>query len=336
MQFIEDLYTHLLRRSPSSTEIQHWVRQMDEGLSERAVFYRFISSSEYQATHRIRLPFPIGHFHSPIVDPDEARKYVPRDRNMDPGLLPGLTLSLAGMEEFWASNGALISRTPFAKSAGSSTRYYYDNAVYPIGDATIYRLMILHHRPKRIIEVGSGFSSAAALDAIDESEQETQLTCIEPDPTRLFGLIRPSDRLRIRVMEDVVQAVPLSTFDQLEEHDILFIDSTHVVKTGSDVNHELFSVLPRLKPGVVIQIHDILYPFEYPDEWVYAHNYSWNEIYAIRAFLMHNHDYRVDFFNDLFARKFVRVIEQVYPTFLLNPGGGIWLTKTGPRSETSG
>jgi hypothetical protein len=75
-------------------------------------------------------------------------------------------------------------------------------------------------------------------------------------------------------------------FDVLDENDILFINSSHVAKTGSDVNFELFEILPRLKKGVIVHIHDILYPFEYPREWVIERNYSWNEVYAVRAFLM--------------------------------------------------
>ena len=94
----------------------------------------------------------------------------------------------------------------------------------------------------------------------------------------------------------------MSVFDELNEGDILFIDSTHVLRTGSDVCFELFEVLPRLAPGVLVHFHDIFWPFEYPRAWVVDENRSWNELYAIRAFLMNNSDWHIIFFNHYFAK----------------------------------
>ncbi len=124
-----------------------------------------------------------------------------------------------------------------------------------------------------------------------------------------------------------MQAVPLSYFDDLQRNDILFIDSTHVVKTGSDVVFELFEILPRLHSGVVVHFHDVFYPFEYPREWVIDRNYSWNELYALRAFLMGNRDWEILFFNDYMARTERPRLRQQAPEMLANPGGGLWLRR---------
>jgi hypothetical protein len=141
--------------------------------------------------------------------------------------------------------------------------------------------------------------------------------------------LRESDAKRVSIIETPVQEVDLRTFDPLEENDILFIDSTHVMKTGSDVNFELFEVLPRIKKGVLIHFHDIQYPFEYPDEWVYNRKYSWNEIYALRAFLMYNERFRVEFFNSLFIGRNRELVRATYEPMLKNPGASLWLRKIG-------
>ena len=95
----------------------------------------------------------------------------------------------------------------------------------------------------------------------------------------------------------MVQNVKLIEFEKLEPNDLLFIDSSHISKIGSDLNYLLFEVLPSLKPGVIIHFHDILYPFEYPYEWIEKGIY-WNEAYLLKAFLMHNKNYEILLFND--------------------------------------
>src|SRR5262245_31675908 len=326
-RYIEGVYQHLLQRDASEGEVRYWLQQLERGVAERYVFSAVIELPEYGSRSATRLAFPPGHFHSPIVNPGEARPYVRTEANPEPSLLAGLDISLDRMRDFWMANRSIVAQTPFPQHATGGARYYYWNDVYPIGDATIYRLMLHARRPRRIVEVGSGFSTAVALDTLDELQLHTSITCIEPDPQRLFGLIARRDRKRITLINAKVQDVPLSHFRELDRDDILFIDSTHVIKTGSDVNHELFHVLPALNNGVLIHFHDIHYPFEYPDKWLYELNYSWNEVYALRAFLMHNLNYRIDFMTDLFGKRFPGLIEETFPAFLLNPGGSLWLTK---------
>jgi hypothetical protein len=99
------------------------------------------------------------------------------------------------------------------------------------------------------------------------------------------------------------------------------------MKTGSDVCHELFNILPALNRGVIIHFHDVFWPFEYPEDWVLLENRSWNEIYGLRAFLMNNSEYEILFFNDLFGRYFRSAIEKDYPDMLKNIGGSLWLRK---------
>jgi len=152
------------------------------------------------------------------------------------------------------------------------------------------------------------------------------LTFIEPYPQLLTSLVGGGND-RVKILAHDVQQTPLETFDELEANDFLVIDSTHVMSTGSDVCFELFEILPRLKPGVLVHFHDIFWPFEYPRDWVVRENRSWNELYALRAFLTNNQEWEIVFFNDYFSRLEGKTICETFPLFLKNPGGALWLTK---------
>jgi len=115
-------------------------------------------------------------------------------------------------------------------------------------------------------------------------------------------------------------------FDALSSNDILFIDSTHVSKTGSDVNRILFDILPRLSRGVFIHFHDVFYPFEYPKEWVYEGR-AWNEDYILRAFLEYNDAFEIVLFGTWLAKFERDLLREMMPMTLENPGGSLWLRK---------
>ena len=188
--------------------------------------------------------------------------------------------------------------------------------------------MLRHLRPAQIIEIGAGASSAVALDTFDRFFAERPRGCfIDPYPALLQSMLTPQDNATVEIIEAAIQDVLLARFDALQGNDILFIDSTHVVKTGSDVTYELFEILPRIRSGVVVHFHDVFYPFEYPRQWAVDRNYSWNEIYALRAFLTGNRDWEILFFDDYFARIERARVERDAPEVLANPGGGLWLRR---------
>jgi predicted O-methyltransferase YrrM len=187
--------------------------------------------------------------------------------------------------------------------------------------------MLREARPKRIIEVGSGLSSAAMLDLNDRVlGGAVAFTFIDPDMTRLRPLLRPDDHARVTLIERRVQEVPLEAFAALRENDVLFIDSSHVSKIGSDVNRLYFDVLPVLAPGVLIHIHDVAGNLEYPREWL-DEGRAWNEQYLLRAFLMHNHAYRIELFTGLLFNQHHEFLRQHLPLAAKGGGGQIWLRK---------
>jgi hypothetical protein len=281
----------------------------------------------------VKLYAPPGHFYSPIVNTAELTSVIPEIR---PGVevrLADVRIDLGAMEQFWHRLLPILRGTPFTVERSADRRYYFDNPAFSFADSMMLRAMILHFRPRRIVEVGSGYSSACALDTtFDEAKLDCDIVFVEPYPELLRQLMRVGDERRVTIVPQPVQRVPIELFERLRAGDILFIDSTHVVKTGSDVVHELSKILPILAPGVVVHFHDVFYPFEYGYEWAIAQNRSWNEIYALRAFLAFNSRFEVIFFNDMFGQLRRELVAQTAPDFLRNTGGSIWLQTRGATS----
>lgn len=187
------------------------------------------------------------------------------------------------------------------KYAKDDLRYYYDNSYFTLGCAKILYYMIRFLKPKRIIEVGSGFSTAVMLDTNEQCfNNDIDIISIEPYPDRLRKLLHKTDA--INIYEKRLEDMPLDFFQCLGENDILFIDSSHVSKFNSDVNFIFFNVLPKLKSGVYIHFHDIFYPFIYPKEWIYEGR-VYNEMYMLRAFLMNNEKYSIQLFPDMLIKE---------------------------------
>jgi predicted O-methyltransferase YrrM len=265
---------------------------------------------------------PPGHYYSPIVSLADL------DRETIAGASQPLDIALDAdaMLEHLRAITQHYQPGQFPASQADA-RFHLDNGFFGIGDAITLSGMISEYRPTQIIEVGSGYSSAVILDTLDKLGLETPCTFIEPYPQRLNGLLREADHGRVTIHESPVQKVPMDVFEALNSGDMVFFDTTHVSKTGSDVNHEIFEVLPRLKSGVLIHFHDMFNKFEYPLSWIFDHNRSWNEIYTLRAFLMNNDAYEILLFSDFIAR--VRQPESLAlcHDFMINPGGALWLRK---------
>lgn len=267
--------------------------------------------------------FPAGHFYSPIPAWNEVARDA--DRIFAPTReLPGIDLRANAQRELLDELARFYSDLPYGKLEG--LRYTFDNPNFGHGDAIVLYSMIRHLRPRRVVEVGSGYSSAALVDTNQLFFDGTiDCTFIDPAPQLLESLLRPGDR--VRILPSRVQDAPEETFAALEANDILFIDSSHVLKTGSDVHYLLFEVLPRLGSGVVVHFHDIFYPFEYPQSWVCNLRLAWNEIYAVHAFLQFNSEFEIVFFNSYLASTQEERIRAAMPLALVNSGGSLWIRR---------
>jgi predicted O-methyltransferase YrrM len=281
-------------------------------------------ASELAELRHYRTWVPPGHFHSPIPSP---RSIDPQVLEARPRQLPAVDLNETGQLALLSEFAEYYREIPWSERPTPGLRYYFDNDSYGHSDAICLYAMIRHARPARIIEVGSGYSSCVFLDT-NERFFGNRITCtfIDPHPERLLSLISEADRGCLRLIDSDLQRVSLDTFEALTEGDILFIDSTHVVKTGGEVNYIFFDILPRLRAGVFIHFHDVHYPFEYPASWVYEGR-AWNEAYFLRAFLQYNNEFEVVFFNtylEYFHEEFFR---DKMPLCLKEPGGSIWIKK---------
>src|SRR5262245_14328155 len=237
-------------------------------------------------------------------------------------------------------------------------------SAFPIGErpriASMMRLTNPNHRPARAKRVGSSkkptnpikitrldgiakkpsnFESKKNMSASIDPRTMIELalvhrlfdnriacTFVDPYPQFLRWLLRDDDLGRIEILDRGLQGITLDLFRTLESNDILFIDSTHVAKVGSDVNYIFAEILPTLRPGVYVHFHDIFYPFEYPKEWIYD-GHAWNEAYLLRAFLTFNRAYEIVLFNTFLEHfhrdRFLRKM----PLCLENEGGSIWLRR---------
>jgi predicted O-methyltransferase YrrM len=252
---------------------------------------------------------PPGHYSSPttsLADIERALSWSPD--------LPGVELREREQVELARALSPSLAEAP-------RDRYRPDNAVFSASDAALHHAMLRYFRPRRVIEVGCGHSTAVLLDTAQRHSLEVDLTCIEPYPERLLALLRPGDDLEL--IRAPVQEVPLEAYARLEAGDLLFIDSTHVVKAGSDVLWLYLHVLPRLAPGVLVQIHDVFWPFEYPEEWL-REGRDWNEDYFLHAFLCHNQAWEMLLFGAWLWRHHLELV----PEAVRMPGaGGLWMRR---------
>jgi predicted O-methyltransferase YrrM len=209
------------------------------------------------------------------------------------------------------------------------TEYWADNDQYPALDAWVLTALLRELRPNRMIEVGSGFSSliTARLNR-DELAGELDFTCIEPYPRDFLRAGVPGiSHLRIEEIQDT----PLETFDALQSGDILFIDSSHTVKTGGDVPWIFGEVIPRLAPGVHVHVHDIFLPGDYPEPWVQA-GWGWNEIYLVRSFLSYNSAFEVVWGAQYMLQNHPEAVVAAFPEQIQyqdRGGAALWLRRAG-------
>jgi predicted O-methyltransferase YrrM len=312
-EFIEACFQRFLRRPAEAEGLDYYLPRLRAGADRLDVIQGIVVSDEFldllmrQAFGKhVGTPVlafaPPGHYYSPIPSRHDVARYAAAKFAQGPDCLAGVDLNVAGQLATVRALGSLTADLTFSDDRNGETRYYWENDGFAPGDATILAAMIRHFRPRRIIEAGAGYSTAVMLDVAERyMTAPIAIECIDPEPERLRSLLRAGDEQRLTVHETLVQNLPLSFFARLEANDILFIDSSHVLKLGSDVAFLLLDVLPRLAPGVVVHVHDIATPFEYPPDW-YEEGRAWNEAPALRAFLAFNRGFEILFFCDYLVR----------------------------------
>jgi hypothetical protein len=204
--------------------------------------------------------------------------------------------------------------------------FYFNNGLFSGTDALVHYCMVRHFQPRIVLEVGGGFSTRIAAAAALRNGT-TQVRSIEPYPDTVLAAGFPGLTELIR---SDVQNVPLETFESLGANDILFIDSTHAVKTGGDVTYLYLRVLPRLAPGVIVHVHDIFLPLEYPRDWVVEHKLFWTEQYLLHAFLLFNREFEILMANTYLGLRHPDEFRRAFPKAPWWGGGSFWFRRQQP------
>lgn len=277
----------------------------------------------------VLLAFPPGHFYSPVNDPDAL---LPKQERFWPGdgVCAGIDFDDESQQAHLAAIKRHMPQYDYADDfddASETPRYSHGNDQFGWFDSRALFGLLLHYRPKNMIEIGGGYSSLLTADVNHRLLGDSiNFISIEPYP-RPF--LEKGFAGLTQLIKQKVEDVPLEVFDVLGDGDILFIDSSHVSKAGSDVNFLFFDILPRLRKGVLIHVHDIYLPYEYPRHWVIDENRSWNEQYVLRALLMYSTTFKVLFGSNYAFRKFPAAVADVLnlPAGRAFGGGSLWLRK---------
>jgi Methyltransferase domain len=209
------------------------------------------------------------------------------------------------------------------KETGQPGRFYLNNNLFDGTDALVAYCMVRHFQARLILEIGGGFSSLILGEAAAKNSGSS-LICIEPFPQEFLKRGFPGLH---SLIEKKVEDIDLEFFSQLSPGDILFIDSSHTVKIGGDVNYLFLEVLPRLNPGVIVHVHDIFLPFEYRRDWVMEEFRFWTEQYLLQAFLTFNSEFEVLMANAYLCHYYKEDLEAVFPSLASWGGGSFWMRR---------
>lgn len=273
--------------------------------------------------------FPPGHFYNPLSSRKEIEGLGRGFFEIDNSNIPEIPIDSLKMKNLLNEYATYYKQFIDLFCDGKQRKFNVQNGYYSYSDAIFLFCIFKENKPKRYYEVGSGFSSILSIETNELCfDNFIDIKLIEPYPSeRLLKLLK-GDEKNVEIISKKIQDIPLSFFCALEKNDILFIDSSHVSKIGSDLNYIIFNILPILNTGVLIHFHDIFYPFEYPKSWAFSNRWhSWNEAYLLRAFLMYNDSFEIKFWNSYCEINFDSVMKKEFPLYYKGGSSSIWLQK---------
>jgi predicted O-methyltransferase YrrM len=257
----------------------------------------------------------------------EANRDLWHDRPMPAGVDWDLDGAMAKLREI-APYAAELVDVPDEMPPGKP-RFHWHNDFWTGLDALLQYCLVRDSKPRRVVEIGCGWSSLLLAQALAANEAEggpqVAVEQIEPYPRKELLEALPD---HWQLHEAILQRAPLETFEGLGDGDICFYDGSHVAKPGSDVVWFFAEVLPRLKPGVLIHLHDILWPHDYPDEWIFERGQTWNEQYVLQGFLMYNDEFKPLLgTHPLFAHDYPQVNELFGSITPVVGGSSFWMRR---------
>ncbi len=274
-----------------------------------------------------RIGWPDGHFYSPVPSAGDIKRALESADHVEREIL-GIPIDQEAMVKLGSKLSDAFGNFMMEPRPIERHLYGYEQSTeFNLSDAITLTAFLASLVPRRVIEIGSGFSTAVMLDARAAFSLEFHLTSVDPNPERLWGILGRHKPACLSILEEQVQDVALETFNTLQPNDLLFIDSSHVCKAGSDVLYEFFEIIPRLSAGVIIHIHDIFHNFEYPSEWLNEGRY-WSEAYLLRALLTNNSRLEILFWqNGMEPTKFDE-LNDAFPQLMRQVGSSMYLRTT--------
>jgi hypothetical protein len=269
------------------------------------------------------------HFYSPVPNTRALDESCWKERFDG---VPGWDLNPQGQLELLATLGSFAGELEELRNAapgGDPYAFDWSNQAraFNATDASLYYSVIRHFAPNQVLEIGSGHSTRIAAKACLRRRPEAPaLSCIEPYPLPWLADTPGLSRL----YASPVQSIDVRRFKELGRNDVLFIDCSHVCKIGSDVNYLFFHVLPELEPGVIVHVHDIFLPWNYPKEWVLRNHCFWNEQYLLLAWLQGNRDLEVMLASHFLGQEYPEQLVAAFPFLSPTPGGSsFWMRRRG-------
>jgi len=275
---------------------------------------------------RLGLSLVPNHFYSPVPDVAGLSDHLWSDAPFKALRSSSVFCDSAFVEKARLFRETYLGEYQEFSKARSADGFFLFNGQFQAVDAEVLYSFIRLLKPKRILEVGSGYSTLVMVEAAKRNPP-CEIICVEPYPRTFLP------KLSIRLIENPVQEVDDKIYDQLDRQDILSIDSSHMIKTGSDAVHLYLNIFPRLKPGVVIHIHDIFLPYEYPKAWLKEYDRFWNEQYFVGVILAFSDKFRVLWASYLMHREYSGVLRNCFPSYpqaaYLHGPSSLWLEKLG-------
>ncbi|PKM98979.1 MAG: hypothetical protein CVU79_00225 [Elusimicrobia bacterium HGW-Elusimicrobia-3] len=268
------------------------------------------------------------HYYEPLFNVNQLRFSLRNDR-----VLPGIDFNVSGQLELLSQFDYQHELDGIAVDKKNPLEFYYNNGSFMSGDAEYLYSIVRLFKPKRIIEIGSGYSTLMFREAIAKNQADDvgyscEHICIEPFAADWLEQING-----IKILRRKVEEIELSLFAALESRDILFIDSSHVIRPQGDVLHEYFSILPSLRPGVIIHVHDIFTPRDYLDDWLAKDLKLWNEQYLVEAFLSFNKEFKIigalNFLTHHYAKDVCAKLPILRKEISGREPGSLWIEKVG-------
>lgn len=232
--------------------------------------------------------FPVrDHYYEPQFDNRRPKNKFSQDRN-----LSGIDWNVSGQIGFIEGLNFSHEFADILQDGSKNPVFRFNNGAFESGDAEYWYQLIRFIKPRRIFEIGSGNSTLIAIKAAERNRKDDQdykcdHICIEPYEMPWL------EEAGVSVIRKKVEDVDLSFFSALQENDILFIDSSHIIRPQGDVIFELLEILPSLNKGVIVHVHDIFSPKNYLSQWLQEEVRFWNEQYLLEAFLSHNNSWKI-------------------------------------------